>query len=113
MSRPFILARDASQYDTTSVPQQGIGAVRADACAGSLRPWGRLNSSASVKFKPAPTDANVTISSNPASPTGRACLTATPTAKFRSGRPKSKGSRRQVKGKYIFFRSAGACVRPL
>lgn len=99
-SRPFILARDASQYDTTSVPYSK--APEQDPFVPGVGEF-----SASVKFKPAPTDANAYYLVESGQPDWQSLPDCDANGNVSKAAAQEQGFWRQVQGKYIFSSGAG------
>ncbi|MGO5318676.1 PASTA domain-containing protein [Bifidobacterium boum] len=107
-SRPFILARDASQYDTTSVPYNKAPVPSGQTLVQDPFVPGVGEFSASVKFKPAPTDANAYYLVESAQPDWQSLPDCDANGKVSEAAAQEQGFWRQVKGKYIFSVGAGA-----
>lgn len=108
MSRPFILARDASQYDTTSVPYSKAPVPSGQTLVQDPFIPGVGEFSASVKFKPAPTDANAYYLVEYGQPDWQSLPDCDANGKVSEAAAQEQGFWRQVKGKYIFSAGAGA-----
>lgn len=107
-SRPFILARDASQYDTTSVPYSKAPVPSGQTLVQDPFVPGVGEFSASVKFKPAPTDANAYYLVESGQPDWQSLPDCDANGKVSAAAAQEQGFWRQVKGKYIFSVGAGA-----
>ena len=107
-SRPFILARDASQYDTTSVPYNKAPVPSGQTLVQDPFVPGVGEFSASVKFKPAPTDANAYYLVESGQPDWQSLPDCDANGKVSEAAAQEQGFWRQVKGKYIFSVGAGA-----
>lgn len=107
-SRPFILARDASQYDTTSVPYSKAPVPSGQTLVQDPFVPGVGEFSASVKFKPAPTDANAYYLVESGQPDWQSLPDCDANGKVSEAAAQEQGFWRQVKGKYIFSVGAGA-----
>lgn len=107
-SRPFILARDASQYDTTSVPYSKAPVPSGQTLVQDPFVPGVGEFSASVKFKPAPTDANAYYLVESGQPDWQSLPECDTNGKVSEAAAQEQGFWRQVKGKYIFSVGAGA-----
>lgn len=107
-SRPFILARDASQYDTTSVPYSKAPVPSGQTLVQDPFVPGVGEFSASVKFKPAPTDANAYYLVESGQPDWQSLPDCDTNGKVSEAAAQEQGFWRQVKGKYIFSVGAGA-----
>ncbi|MGO5518834.1 PASTA domain-containing protein [Bifidobacterium thermophilum] len=107
-SRPFILARDPSQYDTTSVPYSKAPVPSGQTLVQDPFVPGVGEFSASVKFKPAPTDANAYYLVESGQPDWQSLPDCDANGKVSEAAAQEQGFWRQVKGKYIFSVGAGA-----
>ena len=107
-SRPFILARDASQYDTTSVPYSKAPVPSGQTLVQDPFVPGVGEFSASVKFKPTPTDANAYYLVESGQPDWQSLPDCDANGKVSAAAAQEQGFWRQVKGKYIFSVGAGA-----
>ena len=107
-SRPFILARDASQYDTTSVPYNKAPVPSGQTLVQDPFVPGVGEFSASVKFKPAPTDANAYYLVESGQPDWQSLPDCDANGKVSEAAAQEQGFWRQVQGKYIFSVGAGA-----
>ena len=107
-SRPFILARDASQYDTTSVPYNKAPVPSGQTLVQDPFVPGVGEFSASVKFNPAPTDANAYYLVESGQPDWQSLPDCDANGKVSEAAAQEQGFWRQVKGKYIFSVGAGA-----
>lgn len=107
-SRPFILARDASQYDTTSVPYSKAPVPSGQTLVQDPFVPGVGEFSASVKFKPAPTDTNAYYLVESGQPDWQSLPDCDANGKVSEAAAQEQGFWRQVQGKYIFSVGAGA-----
>ncbi|WP_239646916.1 PASTA domain-containing protein [Bifidobacterium porcinum] len=107
-SRPFILARDASQYDTTSVPYNKAPVPSGQTLVQDPFVPGVGEFSASVKFKPAPTDANAYYLVESGQPDWQSLPDCDANGTVSEAAAQEQGFWRQVQGKYIFSVGAGA-----
>lgn len=107
-SRPFILARDASQYDTTSVPYNKAPVPSGQTLVQDPFVPGVGEFSASVKFKPAPTDANAYYLVESGQPDWQSLPDCDANGKVSEAAAQEQGFWRQVRGKYAFSAGAGA-----
>ena len=107
-SRPFILARDASQYDTTSVPYNKAPVPSGQTLVQAPFVPGVGEFSASVKFKPAPTDANAYYLVESGQPDWQSLPDCDANGTVSEAAAQEQGFWRQVQGKYIFSVGAGA-----
>jgi beta-lactam-binding protein with PASTA domain len=107
-SRPFILARDASQYDTTSVPYSKAPVPAGQTLVQDPFVPGVGEFSASVKFKPAPTDANAYYLVESGQPDWQSLPDCDANGTVSKAAAQEQGFWRQVQGKYIFSVGAGA-----
>lgn len=106
-SRPFILARDASQYDTTSVPYSKAPVPSGQTLVQDPFVPGVGEFSASVKFKPAPTDANAYYLVESGQPDWQSLPDCDTNGNVSEAAAQEQGFWRQVKGRYIFSSGAG------
>ncbi len=102
MSRPFILARDASQYDTTSVPYSKAPVPSGQTLVQDPFVPGVGEFSASVKFKPAPTDANAYYLVESGQPDWQSLPDCDANGKVSEAAAQEQGFWRQVKGNGSF-----------
>ncbi len=107
-SRPFILARDASQYDTTSVPYNKAPVPSGQTLVQDPFVPGVGEFSASVKFKPVPTDANAYYLVESGQPDWQSLPDCDANGTVSEAAAQEQGFWRQVQGKYIFSVGAGA-----
>lgn len=107
-SRPFILARDASQYDTTSVPYSKAPVPSGQTLVQDPFVPGVGEFSASVKFKPAPTDANAYYLVESGQPDWQSLPDCDANGKVSEAAAQEQGFWRQVQGTYFFSAGVGA-----
>ena len=107
-SRPVILALDASQYDTTSVPYNKAPVPSGQTLVQDPFVPGVGEFSASVKFKPAPTDANAYYLVESGQPDWQSLPDCDANGTVSEAAAQEQGFWRQVQGKYIFSVGAGA-----